>query len=108
MRIAVVGAGALGLYYGAMLQKSGNDVNFLLRSDYQDILSNGISVQSINGDFHVQKVKGFRTPDEMGNVDLVLVGLKTFANDYFSNLITPLVGADTLILPATGYSMIVV
>lgn len=98
MRIAVVGAGALGLYYGALLQKSGNDVNFLLRSDYQDILSGGITVQSINGDFHLQNVKGFRTPDEIGNVDLVLVGLKTIANDYFGALITPLVGPETLIL----------
>ena len=34
MRIAVIGAGALGLYYGALLQKNGEDVHFLLRSDY--------------------------------------------------------------------------
>lgn len=98
MHIAVVGAGALGLYYGALLQKSGNDVNFLLRSDYQAVLSDGITVQSVNGDFHLPHVKGFRTPAEIGHVDLVLVGLKTIANDCFSNLITPLVGPETLIL----------
>ncbi|HOP40034.1 MAG TPA: putative 2-dehydropantoate 2-reductase [Geobacteraceae bacterium] len=98
MRIAVVGAGALGLYYGALLQKSGNEVNFLLRSDYEAVSSGGITVYSINGDFHLAEVKGFRTPTEIGPVDLVLVGLKTFANEYFNALISPLVGPDTLIL----------
>jgi 2-dehydropantoate 2-reductase len=98
MRIAVVGAGALGLYYGAVLQKSGNDVYFLLRSDYEVIKSEGITVNSVNGNFHLPKVKGFRSPSEIGIVDLVLIGLKTFANISFVELITPLVGDKTQIL----------
>ncbi len=98
MRIAVVGAGALGLYYGAVLQKSGNDVYFLLRSDYEVIKSEGIKVYSGNGDFHLPKVKCFRSPSEIGIVDLVLVGLKTFANFSYDELITPLVGEKTWIL----------
>jgi 2-dehydropantoate 2-reductase len=98
MRIAVVGAGALGLYYGAVLQKSGHDVFFLLRSDYEVIKSDGLTVYSINGDFHLPKIKGFRTPTDIGVVDLVLVGLKTSANHLFGELITPLVGDNTLIL----------
>jgi 2-dehydropantoate 2-reductase len=89
MRIAVVGAGALGLYYGAILQKSGHDVYFLLRSDYEVIKSDGLTVYSINGDFHLQQVKGFRTSTEIGVVDLVLVGLKTFANHLFEEIIPP-------------------
>ena len=98
MRIAVVGAGALGLYYGALLHKSGNDVYFLLRSDYEVIKSKGITVYSVNGNFHLPKVKGFHSPSEIGIVDLVLVGLKTFANISFVELITPLVGDKTQIL----------
>ena len=98
MRIAVVGAGALGLYYGALLQNSGEDVHFLLRRDYDAITADGLRVFSVNGDFSLPHVRGYRTPDEIGPVDLVLVGLKTFANGLFPELIGPLVGARTSIL----------
>lgn len=98
MRIAIVGAGALGLYYGAMLQKGGEDVRFLLRRDYEAIMRQGLVVHSINGDFHLPGVRGFRRPEEIGEVDLVLVGLKSFANSLYSELITPLLGKETMIL----------
>lgn len=98
MRIAVVGAGALGLYYGALLQKSGQQVHFLLRRDFEAVSQSGLKVFSINGDFDLQTVHAYRTPEEIGTVDLVLVGLKTFANDRYAALITPLVGAGTQIL----------
>ena len=98
MRLAIVGAGALGLYYGALLQRSGEDISFLLRRDYEAITRYGLKVKSINGDFNLPKVKGYRSPDEIGAVDLVLVGLKTFANGTFQELIGPLVGAETQIL----------
>jgi 2-dehydropantoate 2-reductase len=98
MRIAIVGAGALGLYYGAMLQRAGHDVSYLLRRDYHAVMENGLQVLSVNGDFHLDKVKGYDTASEMGEADLVLVGLKTFANQRFGELITPLVGDNTEIL----------
>lgn len=100
MRIAVIGAGALGLYYGALLQRSGQEVRFLLRRDYQAIQSHGLQVTSPNGDFHLPQVQGYRTTEEIGTVDLVLVGLKTFANNALIELVRPLVekGADLLTL----------
>jgi 2-dehydropantoate 2-reductase len=98
MRIAVIGSGALGLFYGAMLQRAGNDVHFLLRRDHDAIMSRGLTVRSVDGDFHLAKVNGYRTQQEIGEADLVIVGLKTFANHRFSELIAPLVGSDTLIL----------
>lgn len=98
MRIAIVGAGALGLYYGAMLQRSGEDVHFLLRRDYEAISRHGLRVHSINGDFELPKVKGYRSPGEIGAVDLVLVGLKTFANHRYAELIGPLLDERTQIL----------
>jgi 2-dehydropantoate 2-reductase len=98
MKIAIVGAGALGLYYGALLQKSGVEAHFLLRRDYEAISSHGLQVFSSNGDFRLDRVNAWRAPEEIGAVDLVLVGLKTFANDRYAELITPLVGETTRIL----------
>jgi len=98
MRIAVIGAGALGLYYGALLQRAGNEVLFLLRRDYEAIIRQGLTVRSIAGDFHLDQVRGYRSPGEIGPVDLVLVGLKTFDNRLLPELLPPLLGPGTRVL----------
>lgn len=96
MKIAVVGCGAVGGYYGAMLCRAGQDVHFLLRSDYDPVRRNGVLVRSPAGDFVVRPVAA-RTPEEIGVSDLVLIGLKTTANDQFPKLLPPLVGPQTAV-----------
>jgi 2-dehydropantoate 2-reductase len=98
MRIGVIGSGALGLYYGALLQRAGHDVHFLLRRDYQAIASAGLKVTSPHGDFHLAKVSSYRNSEEIGPVDLVLVGLKAYANDQLVELVRPLVADKTMLL----------
>ena len=53
MRYAVIGTGAIGGYYGAKLARSGQDVHFLLHSDYDFVLRNGLQVNSWQGSFHI-------------------------------------------------------
>jgi len=98
MQIGIIGAGALGLYYGSMLQRSGNQVHFLLRRDYETISAVGLKVFSINGDFCLTEVNCSKTAAEIGKVELVLVGLKTFSNQDLIELVRPLVGTETAIL----------
>jgi len=53
---AIVGTGAVGGYYGSMLQKAGFEVHFLLHSDYEYVKKNGLVIQSCNGDFRLPSV----------------------------------------------------
>src|SRR5262249_40841154 len=97
MKIAVVGCGAVGSFYGAKLARAGAEVDFLLRSDYEAVRRQGLLVRSPQGDFRVQP-KCARTPEEIGPSELVLIGLKTTANHQYGELIPPLVDAKTVIL----------
>lgn len=97
MKIAVVGCGALGSYYGAMLLRAGHEVHFLLRSDFETVRRRGVFIRSPEGGFHAQP-RCARRPDEIGPVELVLIGLKTTANDQFPILLPPLVGPHTALL----------
>jgi 2-dehydropantoate 2-reductase len=97
MKIAVVGCGAVGSYYGAKLARDGHDLHFLLRSDYDVVRRNGVSIRSPQGDFQVRP-RCARTPEEIGPSDLVLIGLKTTANDQFPKLLPPLVDSKTAVM----------
>jgi len=97
MKVAVVGCGAVGSFYGAKLCRGGQDVHFLLRSDYDIVRRKGVTVHSRDGDFHVQPKPAIH-PKEIGVADLVLIGLKTTANDRLPELIPPLVGSTTAVV----------
>ncbi len=97
MKIAVVGCGALGSFYGAKLCRTGAEVHFLLRSDYEVVRHRGVEIRSVEGDFHVQPVCA-RSPAAIGEADVVLIGLKTTANGEFPRLLPPLVGPNTSVV----------
>ena len=97
MKIAVVGCGAVGSFYGAKLARAGEKVYFLLRSDYRAVRRRGVQIRSPQGDFCVQP-KCARAADEVGVCDLVLIGLKSTANDCFPELLPPLLGPGTAVL----------
>ena len=96
--MAVIGSGAIGLYYGGRLAAAGEDVKFLLRTDYEAVLHGGLKVQSVHGDFEVAPVQAFQTPAAIGPVDLVIVAWKATANGHLAAVLPPLLGAHTQVL----------
>ena len=97
MKIAVVGCGAVGSYYGARLARDGHETHFLLRSDYDVVRRQGVRIRSPQGDFSVRP-KVARRPEEIGPADLVMIGLKSTANHEFAGLLPPLVAPRTAVL----------
>lgn len=96
-RIAIVGCGALGSFYGARLARAGHDVHFLLRSDHATVAAHGVRIDDAHGGFTVHP-RAARDPEEIGPCDWVILGLKTTANREFARLITPLIGPRTAVL----------
>ena len=95
--IAVIGAGAVGSFYGARIARAGYRVKFLMRRDYQAVKRNGLTVRSIWGDFHL-KAEVYEAPEEIGPADLVICSLKTTSLDDALPLLAPVVGPHTRIL----------
>jgi 2-dehydropantoate 2-reductase len=96
MKIAMVGCGAVGSYYGAMLCHAGQDVHFLLRSDYDAVRRNGVLIREPDSDFTVRPHCA-KAPEAIGVCDVVFIALKTTANDQFPKLLPPLVGPRTIV-----------
>lgn len=97
-KIAVVGSGAIGIYYGARLAAAGEDVTFLLRSDYEHVREHGFKVESVKGDFLLENVRCEKSTSDIGEVDLVIIAWKTTANKNAREVITPLLGEHTQLL----------
>ncbi|MEZ5283760.1 MAG: ketopantoate reductase family protein [Vicinamibacterales bacterium] len=99
MRFAILGAGAVGGYFGARLARAGHDVVFIARGAHRDaIRSRGLEIRSSRlGDFLV-KAPAESDTAQVGPVDVVLVAVKTYDNGTAYPLIAPLLGPETLVL----------
>ncbi len=98
MNIAILGAGALGCYYGARLVQAGHRVTFIMRSAYEPVKQRGLHINSIFGDVHLPHPQIARTPQECGPVDLVIVCWKTTCNHLLAEALPPLLHAGTRVL----------
>ncbi len=99
MRLAILGSGAVGGYFGAKLAHSGQDVTFVARGAHLDaIRARGLEVKSaVLGDFTVRAPAESDT-SQIGPVDAVLVAVKAYDNPTALPMLTPLVGPDTVVL----------
>ena len=97
---AVIGAGAIGGYYGARLHHSGHNVHFLFNSDYHFVCNNGLKVDSHYGDYSIpaEQLNAYHSSQAMPKVDVVLVALKTTQNGLLETLICPLLKPNTLVV----------
>jgi 2-dehydropantoate 2-reductase len=98
--IAIIGAGAVGGYYGGRLAQHGHDVHFLVRGDYDVWRADGLRVKSVAGDFHLppEQLRVYNSPGAMPKVDLVIVTIKSTENASLPGLVAPLLKDDTTIL----------
>lgn len=99
MRIAVMGTGGVGGYFGARLATSGCDVGFVARgSQLEALRSQGLRVQSPLGDVTLLPVRASDNPGDLGKADLVLFGVKLWDTAEAAQLIRPLIGDDTAVV----------
>ncbi len=96
-RIAIVGSGSVGAYYGARLARVA-EVSFLMRRDLAAVRERGLEVRSVAGDFHLAPVSAFATTEEIGAVDLVVIAIKTTSNADLPDLLPPLLKPGTVLL----------
>lgn len=95
MKIAILGAGALGCYYGAKLAEAGEDVSFIMRSAYEPVKQKGLHVHSKYGDVDLPEPAVYRTSAEAGPADLVVLTWKSTANDQLAKALPPLLKEGT-------------
>jgi len=97
-RIAVVGAGAIGLYYGGKLAHAGLEVHFLMRGDLAEARQNGLTIRGQNENFRIAKVNCYNSTKEIGPCDLVLIAVKATSNEEMIDLIPPLLNERTILM----------
>lgn len=98
VRIAVMGAGSVGGYFGARLAASGQEVAFIGRGEHLEAMRRGgLKIKSVLGDLHILSL--FTTdPEEVGAVDLILFCVKSYDTDEAGKRLAPLLGEKTKIL----------
>lgn len=100
MRIAILGAGGIGAYYGGLLARAGQDVALIARGAHLAALQHsGLRVESVHGDFTVEDIEASDEPAGVGIVDLVLVTVKSYDLEQAAEAARPLLGPHTVILP---------
>ena len=99
MKIAVIGAGAVGGYFGGRLAAAGNEIVFLVRGKtFEALRSQPLRVKSINGDFEV-KVRATNDPAEIDSPDIVLVAVKAWQIPEAAEAIRKMGRENSVVIP---------
>jgi 2-dehydropantoate 2-reductase len=96
MRIAIMGSGGVGGYFGGRLAAAGQDVAFIARGDHLAALrQRGLAIRSALGDASLSPVRASDDPAAIGPVDLVIFTVKLYDTDEAAEAVRPLIGPDT-------------
>src|SRR3990172_4144873 len=95
---AVIGTGAVGGYYGSVLQRSGKEVHFLLHSDYDHVKRHGLTISSWQGDFALPRVNAYDRPQAMPRCDVIIVALKATTNGILPQILPHVVNEKGIVL----------
>ena len=99
MRIAIVGSGGVGGYFGGRLAAAGADVTFLARGAHLEAMrARGLRIDSPKGNVHLPRVKAESDPTVVGPVDVAFFAVKLYDTDGALALLRPLVGPDTVVI----------
>jgi len=99
MRIAAMAAGAVGGYFGARMAAAGHDVFFIARgANLAAIKKDGLRIESVHGDLHLEKPNATDDPKSVGPVDIVLFAVKLWDTEKAAELTRPLVGPATRVI----------
>src|SRR3954469_2981088 len=100
MRIAIFGAGGIGGYFGGRLALANEDVTFIARGEHlRAIRSSGLKVDSLNGNFVIHPAQATDDVSKVGEVDLIIVGVKAWQVAEAAFAMRPLAGPQTTVLP---------
>ena len=99
MRIAIMGSGGVGGYFGARLAQGGCDVSFIARGAHLAALrEHGLVVESQLGNVSLMKVSATDDPATLGSVDVVLISVKLWDTQAAARAISPIIGPATTVL----------
>ena len=100
MKIVVFGTGGVGGFFGGRLARAGEDVVFVARGKHlRAIKEKGLRVDSTDGDFVIDPAQATDDVSEIGEVDLVILGVKAWQVPEAARAIKPVVNAQTTVLP---------
>lgn len=100
MKIAMMGSGGVGGFFGGRLAKAGHDVRFIARGSHLAALrAQGLTIENEpQGNIHIPKVNATEDPASIGTVDLVILSVKLWDTEAAAQQVKPIVGPDTAVL----------
>jgi 2-dehydropantoate 2-reductase len=100
MRIAILGSGGVGGYFGGRLAASGSDVTFVARGAHLAAMrERGLRIESPLGNLHLPSVNATDDPAAVGPVDIVLFTVKLYDTESATAMLPALIGPSTLVIP---------
>lgn len=95
---AIIGAGAVGGYYGARLQQAGFDVHYLFHTSYQSVKKNGLTINTKEGKIFIPEMNAYADIRDMPACDAIIIALKTTQNKLLPKILPPLLKEKSIII----------